>query len=322
MPRYWIIAPVESKQPELFDRVWKFDLDNNLISIGWDEVGDVSKMSRDVLSRAVAAAYPDKPNSTKGLICNMLWDFWHEIGPGDFVIARRGRTILAAIGKVVHSGFYARGKNPFLSSPDNSHDGFLEVEWQHEPKNKKFPNSVFPMYTLKELPETDYHRFVDEDSAPGEILQAQEPNGLLEESSSFALEKYLQEFMVSNFDQIFKRSLVMYVDGTGGDGQQYETNIVGRIDILAVEPKSDSFVVIELKRGMSSDQVVGQVLRYMGWVKSKLCKDGQTVKGLIICRERDSKLDYALTMTNNIEVRYYEVNFKLKETPQTERLLD
>jgi predicted Mrr-cat superfamily restriction endonuclease len=72
MPRYWIIAPVESKQPEFFDRVWRFDLDNNVISIGWNEVGDVSKMNRDALSAAVATAYPDKPNSTKGLISNML----------------------------------------------------------------------------------------------------------------------------------------------------------------------------------------------------------------------------------------------------------
>lgn len=30
MPRYWVIAPVESKPPELFDKVWKFDLANNL----------------------------------------------------------------------------------------------------------------------------------------------------------------------------------------------------------------------------------------------------------------------------------------------------
>jgi len=249
----------------------------------------------------------------------MLWAFWHEIGPGDFVIARRGRTSLAAVGKVIRAAFYAPGKNPALT---NSHEGFLEIEWQQQPRNKKFPNIVFPMYTLKDISEAEYRGFVEETSDTAEISQIQEPSGLFEESSDFALEKFLQEFIASNFDNIFKGSLVMYVDGAGGDGQQYETNIVGRIDILAVEPKSDSFVVIELKRGMSSDQVVGQVLRYMGWVKSKLCKDGQTVKGLIICRERDSKLDYALTMTNNIEVRYYEVNFKLKETPQTERLLD
>ena len=81
----------------------------------------------------------------------------------------------------------------------------------------------------------------------------------------------------------------MYVDAEGADGQQFDTDI-GPIDILAVEPKSNSFVVIELKKGRPSDQVIGQILRYMGWVKKNLCKDGQAVKGLIICHDPDLKL--------------------------------
>jgi hypothetical protein len=48
-------------------------------------------------------------------------------------------------------------------------------------------------------------------------------------------------------------------------------------------------VVIELKKGRPSDQVVGQVLRYMGWVKKHLCTNGQAVKGLVICRDHDPK---------------------------------
>jgi restriction system protein len=98
------------------------------------------------------------------------------------------------------------------------------------------------------------------------------------------------------------------------DGRQYPTDI-GPIDILAFEPKSNSFVVIELKKGRPSDQVIGQILRYMGWVKKQLCKEGQGVKGLVICRDPDLKLSYALEMTNNINVQYYKMSFKLTETP-------
>ena len=68
MPRYWVIAPVESKPPELFDKVWQFDVDNNLISIGWSQLGDVSKMNRDTLYDAIAATYPEKPPATWGLM--------------------------------------------------------------------------------------------------------------------------------------------------------------------------------------------------------------------------------------------------------------
>jgi restriction system protein len=113
---------------------------------------------------------------------------------------------------------------------------------------------------------------------------------------------------------IFKGKLRIYEDPDGSDGQQYATD-VGIIDILAVEPEVPSFVVIELKKGRPSDQVVGQILRYRGWVKSKLCKDGQAVKGLVICRDPDPKLSYALDMTSNIDIRYYNVSFKLGDTP-------
>jgi RecB family endonuclease NucS len=85
---------------------------------------------------------------------------------------------------------------------------------------------------------------------------------------------------------------------------------------LAIEPQSGSFVVIELKKGRPSDQVVGQILRYMGWVKKNLCKDGQGVKGLIICHDQDDKLSYALDMTHDIEVKYYDMKFWLNDSPR------
>jgi restriction system protein len=305
MPRYWVIAPVESKPSEMFNKVWQFDIANNLISIGWNQLGDVSQMSRAELSEAVASTYPDKPQQTKGLYANMIWAFYHEIGPGDFVIARRGRKTLAAVGKVSESAFYAPGKNPA-----HKHPSFLKVSWQEQPRDKVFPSVVFPMHTLAEISEEQFRNF-REGSGQSVLLEDSE---VVEDPNEFVLEKYLEDFIVSNFDTIFKGQLKIYEDAEGNDGQQYATDI-GPIDILAVETKSKSFVVIELKKGRPSDQVVGQILRYMGWVKKNLCTNAQSVKGLVICRDPDPKLSYALEMTNNIEVRYYSVSFKLRETP-------
>lgn len=306
MPRYWIIAPVESKPPELFDKVWQFDLANNLISIGWKMLGDVSKMSRQELSEAVASTYPDKPPATKGLYANMIWAFYHEIDPGDVIIARRGRKTLAAVGKVSRSAFYSPGK-----SPAQGHPNFLEVSWQEQPRDKVFSSVVFPMHTLAELSEAQFHNLLEGSSVQPVSSEAPEA---IEDPNAFVLEKYLEDFIVSNFHTIFKGELKIYEDAEGNDGQQYSTDI-GPIDILAVEPKSKSFVVIELKKGRPSDSVIGQVLRYMGWVKQNLCTSGQAVKGLVICRDPDPKLSYALEMTNNIDVRYYSVSFKLRDAP-------
>ena len=298
MPRYWVIAPVASKPPERFDKVWQFDLANNLISIGWAKLADVSKMSREQLSEAVARTYPDTRPASKNHRVNTFWAFYHEIAIGDFIIARRGRKTLAAVGKVSRSAFRAPRKTPAIDHPN-----FLEVSWQEHPRDIVFDSVVFPMHTLSELSEEKFLNFTE----------PQEPEPP-EDSSAFALEKYLEEFIVSNFHGIFKRDLKIYEDAEGNDGHQYETEI-GPIDILAVEQKSKSFVVIELKKGRPSDQVIGQVLRYMGWVKKNLCTSGQDVKGLVICRDTDSKLSYALEMTNNIDVRYYSVSFKLRESP-------
>ena len=255
MPRYWIIAPVESKPPELCDKVWQFDLANNLISIGWEQLGDVSKMSREELSAVVASTYPDKPPATEGLYTNMIWVFYHEIAPGDFVMARRGRKILAAVGTVNRSAFYAPGK-----SPVHRHANFLEAAWQAQPRNKVFPSVVFPMHTLAELSEEPFRNLLEGSGVQPVSSEAPEA---IEDPNAFVLEKYLEDFIVSNFHTIFKGELKIYEDAEGNDGRQYVTDI-GPIDILAVEPQSKSFVVIKLKKGRPSDAVIGQVLRYMG----------------------------------------------------------
>ena len=306
MPRYWVIAPVESKPPELFDRVWQFDSANNCISIGWSGLGDISQLSKDALAAKIAKACPAKPAQTKSLITNMNWSFFHEIKPGDIVIARRGRKILAAVGKVTSRATYSPGK-----SPVHTDCHFMQVEWQDSPRDKAFPTVVFPMHTLAEFSEDEYRAVVSENLS--EMSISEEPVAVTDRTE-FVLEKYLEEFIVSNFDVIFQRKLELFTDSEGNIGQQYTTEI-GPIDILAYEPKTKTFVVLELKKGRPSDQVVGQVLRYMGWVKQNLCTEGQSVRGIVICRDKDPKLLYALGMVNNVEVKYFRVSFELRDAP-------
>jgi restriction system protein len=309
VPRYWVIAPVAAKDSQLYDKVWQFDLAQNLLSIGWYQLGDISKMSQEDLWRAINEKYPERPNPTKGLIRNMLWAFYHDINVGDYVIARRGQKILSAVGKISRTGFYEVGKNPTLTPPGYTHGNFIGVEWHASPRNKGFSTRVFPMQTLAEIAEDQFNHLL-----AGENIAADPPPPLeVTDQSAFVLEKYLEDFIVSNFGSIFKGELQVY-EGEESSGQQYHTDI-GPIDILAVESSSNSFVVIELKKGQTSDKVVGQILRYMGWVKKNLCQGEQNVKGLVICRDPDPKLSYALDMTNNIDLRYYSVSFALRSTP-------
>ena len=57
--------------------------------------------------------------------------------------------------------------------------------------------------------------------------------------------------------------------------------------------------------------VVGQTLRYMGYVQDELAEAGQTVLGAIVAHEDDNRLRRALSMTPSIVFYRYQVSFKL-----------
>jgi len=53
MPEYWIIAPYHADKPAIWERVWQFDLQAGVISIGWSQLGYISQLSKHDLSKAM-----------------------------------------------------------------------------------------------------------------------------------------------------------------------------------------------------------------------------------------------------------------------------
>lgn len=64
---------------------------------------------------------------------------------------------------------------------------------------------------------------------------------------------------------------------------------VGRSDLICTD-KSGDLVVIELKRGMASDEAIGQVLRYIGYVRENIASPNQKVHGWIVAGDYDEHL--------------------------------
>lgn len=311
MSRYWVIAPYEVNLPA-FEKVWQFDLANGVISIGWHELGDISALDKDELRAAYQEKYSGTNPGSITRTVNMLWNFYHEISEGDIVLARKGTKKLAAVGTVTRSAYFSSTKNPDLATenPNNFHTNFLDVQWHDSPRDKEYNNRiVFGIQTLYEIDEAEYKGLIGND-----ITKVEEAVEDIENRPQFFLEKYLEQFIVDNFDSIFGNKLTLLRDTQGNIiGQQYRTD-VGIIDILGFEQDTNSFVVIELKKGRESDKVVGQALRYIGWVGEELCKNGQKVRGIIICREPDDRLYYAVKATRNLELKYYHINFKLSDS--------
>lgn len=128
----------------------------------------------------------------------------------------------------------------------------------------------------------------------------------------FTIEKYFEDFLIGNWESTELGKMYELIEENDEIiSQQYKTDI-GRIDILVKEKNTGNFVVIELKRGQTSDDTVGQLARYMGWVSEKLSKNG-LVKGIIIAHDTDEKLRYALKAVPNTEYYNYKINFSLNK---------
>jgi hypothetical protein len=129
----------------------------------------------------------------------------------------------------------------------------------------------------------------------------------------FGVEQHLEDFLVFNWEKtaLARRYDLLEEDGDI-TGQQYATP-VGRIDLLAREKDSGRWVVIELKKNKSGDAVVGQVLRYIGWVQENLAPPGEQVSGIIIAGDVDHKLRFALKPLPQVKLLTYQVQFTLEE---------
>ena len=125
------------------------------------------------------------------------------------------------------------------------------------------------------------------------------------------MEKQLEDFIIENWETTeFGKKYELLIEDGEVISQQYQTDI-GKIDILAKDKITKNYVVIELKKNQTSDDTVGQLTRYMGWIRKN--KKDENVKGIIVAGQFDNKLEYARTMVPNTEVFLYEVDFKLKE---------
>jgi hypothetical protein len=106
---------------------------------------------------------------------------------------------------------------------------------------------------------------------------------------SFRSEDELQRFLYENWGNI-PLSKNWSLVGMGNYGKHLAGDL-GEMDFLAQNKKCNKWLVIELKVGQSSDQTVGQILRYMGWVKKNKAKKNDKVNGIILSDGQSEKFN-------------------------------
>ena len=152
-----------------------------------------------------------------------------------------------------------------------------------------------------------------------EIFYVKKDNSLLKNEEEIiseykidALEvDHYQSLIHRNFKYLFNNKLIYYDEEYQNQHKgHFDTGEIGILDFLAID-KNNNFVVIELKRD-ANDKTLGQILRYMGWVKVNLCKKTQDVKGIIIAESKDNRLDYSLKILNTVEFRKMKLNVEIE----------
>ncbi|MEM3369612.1 MAG: endonuclease NucS [Candidatus Micrarchaeia archaeon] len=135
----------------------------------------------------------------------------------------------------------------------------------------------------------------------------------VEDPLEFALEEHLEDFLVKNWKRLeIGKNYDIYEEKGELVGKEYQTD-TGPIDILAISKDKKTLLVVELKKGRSSDTVVGQIQRYMGYVKDVLAEKDQNVKGAIIAAQEDKRIKRALSIVPNVDFYTYKLDFKLEK---------
>lgn len=140
---------------------------------------------------------------------------------------------------------------------------------------------------------------------------------LLEEAvgtDEFAYEHDLRDYLAKNL-HIIEPSLRLYSE-EGITGVEFPAG--GRyIDLLAVD-QVGGYVIIELKVSKGYDRVVGQLLRYMSWIKRHHAEPGQPVRGIILAKEIGEDLRLACADISNVALFEYSLSVSVKSVSTIE----
>jgi restriction system protein len=286
---------------------------NNYISIGWTEVdidlNDFADLSRydffNKIRTLMQKAYPDGGANAVGQYTGQLFRFSNQMKIGDIVVLKQLTEGKITLGVIESDYLYKKIET------QSNYNHQRKIKWiksiEVENISQEFRNTIGSIMTVFNV-----------------STHAEEIDGLIGENKfkdlgtenvqEFGLETHLENFIVKNWNSIgLSGKYKIFENEEGKNGQQYVIEDIGRIDVLAKSHDDKEWLVIELKKGKEDDRVVGQVLKYMGWIQKNEAKNGEKVKGLIITKERNEKLMCALETLEHVSLMTYLVDFKLKE---------
>lgn len=169
---YWLYAPGEGAS------MWEDFYSAGIMGLGWDELGDLNTYaSKDEMAQKLRDIHGG--DSSYKNSAHAVWQFVHDIKPGDVIFAKRGRSEILGRGVVESDYEY-----------DDNHDGeypnLRKVKWTH--KGGWQSDEMFAMKTLTDV--TNYTDFVNKISG---FFEYDEEDTKVIDYPAYSVEDFLNE---------------------------------------------------------------------------------------------------------------------------------
>jgi len=294
MAGYWFV-----RSGNRDDNIWDIVEEQSLITIGWNQVGDLSGLTYDQMVEGCREFYDPV---WAGRDANMLYRFAHEIEDGDVVLTALPPERMLLIGRV--TGDYVYTAPPDHHAADNLRQlvHTRRVEWLRT--DISFDTCRRHGIPFGRITLWDASRY-------GEVIEAlldsdedddEDDIELYDGEMQFRLERDLQAAIRENITQL--------EDGLAiTDGGTEQTVGAGRIDITA-EDASGRTVVIELKAGTAQPDSVAQLLAYMGTIPNP---EGRDIRGILVASDFHQRVRDAVHALPNVALKAYSFRFTFKD---------
>ncbi len=206
---YWLYAPGEGAG------MWDEFFDRGVMGIGWSELGDLSSYDTKEGARLKLQEVRDSDTSQKNS-AHAVWQFVHDIKPGDVVFAKRGRTEILGCGVVAGDYSY---------DPDGGlYPNLRKVEWGS--KGNWRMDEMFAMKTLTDV--TDYpnligkiETFFEQDAEGQEEAEELAVKYPLYSVEDFLSEVYMSEAAYDTLTGVLRSKKNIILQGAPGVGKTF-----------------------------------------------------------------------------------------------------